>query len=216
MRHFFLLFSLLTGSYITGFTQSKILQELKDSNAIQLQLFFTPSTLRMLNLQDDSGYNEMVRGVDKLHFYLMNPTRFSNDDYFDTAERLIKEEAYEEFIIWDGNGNEFQVLGKPTEKDIIGIASYAERHYIFNLKGTIDLMKLPDIYEKMTTQDSTMDNGIGFIVDMIKDEDENRIRREKRHREWEERRRKEKEEAQIRTDSIRLDSINNIKDTNKK
>lgn len=213
MKHFFLVFFLLAGSYSLGLSQSKILKELKDSNAIQLQLFFTPSTLRMLNFQDDPGYNEMVRGVDKLHFYLMNPSNFSTDDYFDTAERLIKEEAYEEFIIWDGDGDEFQVLGKPTEKDMIGLASYAERHYIFNLKGTIDLMKLPAIYEKMTTQDSTMESGISYIVDMIKDQEENRIRQEKRHREWEERRSKEAEEVKIRTDSIRLDSINNIKNT---
>ena len=75
-------------------------------------------------------------------------------------------------------------------------------------------MKLPDIYEKMTTQDSTMENGISFIADMIKNEDQNRIRREKRHREWEERRRKEQEQAKIRADSIRMDSINNIKQTN--
>jgi len=213
MKHFSLVFILLAINSTIGFSQSKILKELKDSNAIQLQLFFTPSTLRMLNFQDDPGYNEMVRGVDKLHFYLMNPTHFSTEDYFDTAERLLKEEAYEEFIIWDGDGNEFQVLGKPTEKDMIGLASYAERHYIFNLKGTIDLMKLPAIYEKMTTQDSTMENGISYIVSMIKNEDENRIRREKRHREWEERRQKETEEAKIRADSIRLDSINNIKNT---
>jgi len=213
MKQFFLVLFLLTSSNIIGFSQSKILKELKDSNAIQLHLFFTPSTLRMLNFQDDPGYNEMVRGVEKLHFYLMNPTRFSTDDYFDTVDRLLKEEAYEEFIIWDGDGNEFQVLGKPTEKDMIGLASYAERHYMFNLKGTIDLMKLPAIYEKMTTQDSTMENGISYIVNMIKSEDENRIRREKRHREWAERKQKEAEEAKIRTDSIRLDSINNIKNT---
>lgn len=206
MKHFFLGLMVLMGSYpITA--QSEILQELKDSNAIQLHLFFTPSTLRMLNLENDPGYNEMVRGVEKLHFYLMNPSNFTTTDYFDTAERLLKEEAYEEFIIWDGDGNEFQVLGKPTEQDMIGLASYADRHYIFNLKGTIDLMKLPDIYEKMTTQDSTMNNGLSYIVDMIKREDEDRIRQEKRRKEWEERRKREAAEAKIQTDSIRLDSI---------
>lgn len=206
MKHFFWVLIVLLSSY-PATTQSEILQELDDSNAIQLHLFFTPSTLRMLNLENDPGYNEMVRGVEKLHFYLMNPNNFTTTDYFDTAERLLKEEAYEEFIIWDGDGNEFQVLGKPTEKDMIGLASYADRHYIFNLKGTIDLMKLPDIYEKMTTQDSTMNNGLNYIVDMIKSQDEDRIRQEKRRKEWEERRKREAAEAKMQTDSIRLDSI---------
>ncbi len=212
MKHYFLVGLLFLSSNIFGFSQSKVLKTLKDSNAVQLHLFFTPSTLRMLNFQDDPGYNEMVRGVDKLHFYMMNPTRFSINDYFDTAEKL-QEEAYEEFIIWDGDGNEFQVLGKPSEQDIVGLASYADRHYIFNLKGTIDLMKLPAIYEKMTTQDSTMDNGIGYIMEMIKNEDDRRIRREKRHREWEEKEQREAEIAKMQADSIRLDSIKNA--TNK-
>lgn len=209
MKHFFLVLALLFSTSFMGIAQSKVLQELNDSNAIQIHLFFTPSTLRMLNFQDDPGYNKMIKGVEKLHFYLMNPRNFSSNDYFDTAERLLKEEGYEEFIIWDGDGDEFQVLGKPTEKEMIGLASYEDRHYMFNLKGTIDLMKLPDIYEKMTTQDSTMENGIGFIVDMIKKRDDDRIRQENRQREWQERRDKEAAEAKIQADSIRLDSIKN-------
>jgi len=59
MKHFFLIFFLLTGSYTIGLSQSKILQELKDSNAIQVHLFFTPSTLRMLNFQNDPDYNDI-------------------------------------------------------------------------------------------------------------------------------------------------------------
>lgn len=207
MKHYFLVFSLLLGSGYGGFSQSKVLSALKDSNAVQLHLFFTPSTLRMLNFQNDPGYNDMVRGVDKLHFYMMNPSKFTTNDYFDTAEQLIQDEAYEEFIIWDGDGDEFQVLGKPTEQDMVGLASYADRHYIFNLKGTIDLMKLPEIYEKMSTKDSTMNNGLSYIMDMIKDEDRNRIRREKRRKEWKERKRKEAEAAKIRADSTGQDSI---------
>ncbi len=208
MKLFFLGLLMIIGGFpITA--QNNVLRELKDSNAIQLHLFFTPSTLRMINLDDDPGYNEMVRGVEKLHFYLMNPSNFTTSDYFDIAERLLKEEDYEEFIIWDGDGNEFQVLGKPAEQDMIGLASYADRHYIFNLKGTIDLMKLPDIYEKMTTQDSTMNNGLGYIVSMIQREDEDRIRREKRREEWEERQKKEATEAKMQADSIRLDSMKN-------
>ena len=207
MKYLLLVLTMICASFGTSFSQSKILKELKDSNAVQLHLFFTPSTLRMLNLQDDPAFNEMVRGVDKLHFYSMDPTRFSTSDYFDTAERLIKEEAYEEFIIWDGDGDEFQVLGKPAEQEMIGLASYAERYYLFNLQGTIDLMKLPEIYEKMTNQDSTMDNGLSYIVDMIKREDDDRIRRERRRKKRQEKKKKEAEEAKIKADSIRLDSL---------
>lgn len=204
MKYLLVVLTIICANFEVSFSQSKILKELKDSNAVQLHLFFTPSTLRMLNLQDDPAYNEMVRGVDKLHFYSMDPTRFTTADYFDTAERLIKEEAYEEFIVWDGDGNEFQVLGKPADQEMIGLASYAKRHYLFSLQGTIDLMKLPEIYEKMSTQDSTMENGLSYIIDMIKQEDDNRLRREHQQKEWEERKKKEAEEAQMAKDSLTI------------
>lgn len=185
-----------------GNAQSKIIQELKDSNNVQLGFYFTPSTLRMLNIQKDPAYDEMIKGVEKLKFLIMEPEKFSADAYFETIDRLVKEENYEEYIIWDGNGDELQVFGKPGSKEMVGLAKYDDGMFIFDLKGTIDLMKIPDIYEKATTQDSTTLNGFNIIYDMIKDDERDRKNRERWQREREERQRKQDSVAA----AIKIDS----------
>ncbi len=191
-----------------GTAQSKTLQELKDSNHVQLGFYFTPSTLRMLNLQKDTAYDDMIKGVEKLSFLIMRPETFSVDTYFATVDKLMSKENYEEYIIWDGNGDELQVFGKPNSKEMIGLAKYQDQMYIFDLKGTIDLMKIPDIYEKASTQDSTSLNGFNIIYDMIKDDERDRKNRERWRREREERdRKRDSIDAAIKVDSSSI--INN-------
>ncbi len=185
-----------------GNAQSKVLQELKDSNSVQLGFYFTPSTLRMLNLQKDPAFDEMIQGVEKLKFYIMEQEKFSEAIYFETANKLMSQENYEEYIIWDGNGDELQVFGKPDSKEMVGLAKFQDQMYIFDLKGTIDLMKIPDIYEQATTQDSTSLNGFSIIYDMIKDDERDRANRARWQREREERQRKRDSiDAAIKVDS---------------
>ena len=188
--------------FTLGNAQSKILQELKDSNSVQLGFYFTPSTLRMLNIQKDPAYDEMIKGVEKLKFLIMEPDKFSTTTYFETADKLRTEENYEEYIVWDGNGDELQVFGKPETKEMVGLANFQDQMYIFDLKGTIDLTKIPDIYEKAITQDSTALNGFNIIYDMIKDDERDRKNRERWQRERAERQRKKDSiDAAIKIDS---------------
>lgn len=180
--------------FTAGNAQSKVLQELKDSNYVQLGFYFTPSTLRMLNIQKDTAFDDMIKGVEKMRFLIMEPEKFSNTTYFNTADKLIKEEKYEEYIIWDGNGDELQVFGKPDTKEMVGLAKFQDQMYVFDLKGTIDLMKIPELYEKATTQDSTTLNGFSIIYDMIADDERDRTNRAR----W----KKEREERERKRDSI--------------
>lgn len=186
----------------SGHSQSKVIQELKDSNSVQLGFYFTPSTLRMLNLQKDTAYDEMIKGIEKLSFLIMKPEKFSADNYFDTVDKLLSQEKYEEYIIWDGDGDELQVFGKPDKQEMVGLAKFQDQMYIFDLRGTIDLLKIPDIYEKARTQDSTSLNGFNIIYDMINDDKRDRANRERWRRERAERdRKRDSIKAAIKVDS---------------
>ena len=201
MRQFFFIFILLV-SINLGRTQSKVIQELKDSNSVQMGFHFNPSTLRMLNLQKDTAFDDMVKGIEKLSFFIMEPNKFSTDTYFETAEKLMSKENYEEYIIWDGNGDELQVFGKPETKQMVGLAQYQDQMFIFDLQGTIDLTKIPAIYEQATTQDSTALNGFSIIYDMIKDDERDRQQRERwRQERKEQERKRDSIEAAIKVDS---------------
>jgi len=188
--------------FTLGKAQSKVIQELKDSNKVQLGFYFTPSTLRMLNLQKDTAYDKLIKDVEKLNFFIMSPDKFSATTYFETVDKLLTQENYEEYIIWDGDGDELQVFGKPDSKEMVGLAKFQEQMYVFDLKGTIDLMQIPDIYAKATTQDSTALNGFSIIYDMIADDERDRNLRKKWKREREEQQRKRDSiDAAIKVDS---------------
>ncbi len=203
------LFLLMNSCAVSAFSQSKTIQELKDSNRIQLGLHFYPSTLRMLNLQKDTAYNKMVRGIEKLSFLITKPDKFGPDLYIETTGKLINQEQYEEYIIWQGEDYQMEVVGKPKKKEMVGLANYNDRYYIFDLKGTIDLLQLPALYEKLSSQDSTMQNGFSYIFDMIERDEAHRLRREKWQKEQEERRRKEAaEKNKEKKDSIHIESGN--------
>jgi len=201
MKQIFFIY-LIFFSSITGYSQSETIQELKDSNCVQLGFYFTPSTLRMLNFQQDPAFNELIKGVERMNFFVMKPDKFTPTTYFETADKLMTEENYEEYIIWDGDGDELQIFGKPKTKEMVGLAKYQEKMFIFNLKGTLDLRKIPDIYEQVINQDSTSLNGFSIIKDMLQDNERDIQQREKWRRERAERdRKRDSIEAAIKVDS---------------
>jgi len=183
-------------------SQSRVIQEIKDSNKVQLGLYFYPSTLRMLNIQKDTAYDRLIKDVDKLSLLMLRPNVFETSDYLAFSDRLISEEQFEEYMVWDGPDYELLVLGKPAYQQMIGITGYGDRYYIFDLKGSINLMKLPDLYENITTRDSTMQTGFSYIFDLFKQSEDNRQRREQWRKEAEENRRKKEAENKIKKDSL--------------
>jgi uncharacterized protein YfkK (UPF0435 family) len=192
---------------LTAFSQSTTIQELKDSNTVQFGLYFYPSTLRMLNFQKDTAFDKMIQGVERLNVYLLDPKKFEQTDFYDLTDKLINQENYEEYIIWEGDAYQLQVLGKAKKKELVGLANYADAFYVFDMKGTIDLLQLPDFYNAVTSQDSTKKSGFSYIYNMIKDREESRKRREKWEIEREERRRKKEEEKKHRQDSLAKEGI---------
>ena len=181
--------------------QPQSIQVLKDSNLVQLGLYFTPSTLRMLNLGKDPAYDKLIKNVRKMNLWIMSPT-FNLDHFYNTTENLTNKEGYEEYIILESTEYELQVLGKPKEERTVGLGNYGDRFYLFHLEGTIDLTKIPEIYERATSADSTAFNGFNYVIDYIKRDEGSRLRREKRQKEWEEKRRKEEEVEKMKQDSL--------------
>lgn len=189
----------MIGSISSLFSQSKTVQMLKDSGMIRQSLYFNASTLRMLNLQRDPAVDELVKGVDKLSLWIMDNGKFTRDEFFNTAEKLQQEEQYEEYLVMDGESYNLQVVGKPKKQEMIGLINAEDANYVFKLNGTIDLMQLPDVWEKMSQADTSSINIYSFLKDRVVTREEDLQRWEKREKEWEERRERE----QIKADSIK-------------
>lgn len=188
-------FLMMLGSVASLFSQSKIIQTLKDSNQIRQSLHFNASTLRMLNLQRDSAIDNLVRGVDKLSVWIMNDQKFTTNDFFDTAEKLQEEEQFEEYLVMDGDAYNLQVVGKPKKQEIIGLINADAGNYIFKLNGTVDLMQLPTVWEQIAEPDTSSVNLFSFLKDRVVDTEKDLQRREERRKQWAERRERERMQA---------------------
>ncbi|MEM6319784.1 MAG: DUF4252 domain-containing protein [Bacteroidota bacterium] len=163
---------------VRGVGQSATVQSLKDSNRVQISFYFYPSTLRMLNFQNDPAISELIRDIQRLHLLSLRDD-FTATEYYETIDQLLNEEGYEEYFIWDDVASEVQILGKASEQRIIGLANYEQKHYIVDLQGTVDLLKLPDFYRQMTQADSTKAlSGFSFIFDNMVAEAQNKKERE--------------------------------------
>ncbi|MEM1122627.1 MAG: DUF4252 domain-containing protein [Bacteroidota bacterium] len=166
-----------------GYGQFETIQSLKDSNRVQVGFYFYPSTLRMLNFQNDPAISELIRDIQRLNLLSLRDN-FTAAEYYDVIDQLLSEEGYEEYFIWDDVQSEVQILGKASEQRIIGLADYEQRFYVVDLQGTIDLLKLPDLYRQMTRVDSTRElSGFSFIFDNIVAEGQNKKEREQYERE---------------------------------
>lgn len=172
-----------------GNESSSTLLELRDKKQVRMSLELSPSTLRMLNVQRDTAYDNMVRGIDKLSILIMNPSSFDQTAFYDANDRLMNEEGYEEYMTWEGEGYQLNILGNQEIDKMVGLTYYQSAYYILDLKGTIDLTQLPSMYESLSNQDSDKKSGLSYIFDMIKQDETDRQRQEK----WQKEREKKKE-----------------------
>ena len=154
------------------------IDELRDSDQIQLSLQLVPSTLRMLNFQQDTALNELLRNLDKVKVHVLRNDNFSSDDFYDLQEALLTENKLEEYLTWEGAEYELQLLGRPETESMVGLLHTTDAHYLLQFQGTMNLTKLPEVYESLSTADSTQESGYTMILDMIRDDQTRRQARE--------------------------------------
>jgi hypothetical protein len=152
-----LMFSAFHTTEVLG--QSKTIQRLMDEDRTNHRFYLYPSTLRMINIAQDEAYNDMVRGIRKLVFFKMKSDQFDAQDLASTLQSLRGEEAYEDFIVVDGQEEKLHVLGRDKPAETVVLAKNQGDYYIADLQGTIDLLQLPKLYERVAENDSTFREG---------------------------------------------------------
>lgn len=131
-------------------------QPLKDiaEDRKELKLCFYPSTLRMINLSHNPGFDEMVNGIDKLLIYNLDSAAKADTIYKDiiaTYQNL----NYEEYASAYGGGINFYIYGKERrwETDYIGIIKRDDILTAFYLRGHLALSNLPKLIQSMSEGD---------------------------------------------------------------
>ena len=131
-------------SFSSSFSQSQTVSELVKTGMHDVHLFFYPSTLRMLNIQKDPGWYDLVRGVN--HLRLLT---FSSDSLLGNAQsgmvKSLEKEGFEEVMTYRAAEVKIRLYGKykgDEMKGLVGLIFQEEENFVVDLDGKVDPMHI--------------------------------------------------------------------------
>ena len=138
------LFILLFISYC-GFAQNSAVTDFQENHGAALSLYFYPSTLRMMNLDRNEEFDEMIRHVKKARFFKMDSAKVTNDDLIALTDQLSKG-GFEEIMMIKNKEMDVRIWG--AEKRIpetIVISKNGFEVMLLEINGMINVAKIPKI-----------------------------------------------------------------------
>ncbi|MEP2025810.1 hypothetical protein, partial [Reichenbachiella sp.] len=106
---------------IISYAQSSTITDLKKERLTSMDLHFYPSTLRMVNLDNNEEFNRLIQDIEKLIFFKMNG-KFENIDLYNLVNQLQSNEDFEEYVVVEGPTKKFYLLGREKPTETVGIA----------------------------------------------------------------------------------------------
>ncbi|MEP2274832.1 MAG: DUF4252 domain-containing protein [Reichenbachiella sp.] len=151
---------------IISYAQSSTITDLKKERLTSMDLHFYPSTLRMVNLDNNEEFNRLIQDIEKLIFFKMNG-KFENIDLYNLVNQLQSNEDFEEYVVVEGPTKKFYLLGREKPTETVGIALLDNEHYVFDVAGSLELKELPKLYQYISENDSTFQNKFSSILGLM-------------------------------------------------
>jgi len=131
--------------------QSSAVTEFKDNHDTSLALYFYPSTLRMVNLQHNQEYDEMIREIKKARFFKLDSGAVTPTDIASLSETLIKS-GYEELMVMKSKGNDITVLGlEKRSPEVVVISKNGDECMLLEVTGMINIAKIPKLIDTFSS-----------------------------------------------------------------
>ena len=185
-QYTFILFSLLFLYTSCLNAQIPAIQQLQEENKVSLNLHFYPSTLRMINMQNDTSFNRLIKDIEKLSFYQVDTDAFGIDELSTLSNQLVEEETYEEYMTMDGKELLMQVMGKESGDEWVAMGSMEEQIYLIAVQGKVNWLQLPKVIETISSQDSTAaPTGFSILGNYLKEQQAYKERRRERQQQRE-------------------------------
>jgi len=192
MRNTILVIIILSIYSLNTFAQINSIKELKEADQLDLSLYFYPSTLRMINIDQDTALNKLVKGIRKASFHQLNSEAFDANSFYQLKNTIAKEENYEEYLTMEGGPNDkgqgFQIIGNEKGDEWVAMAYIDGQGYLISLAGTINWLQAPKVYQALLEKSNNTDSGFGILLNYLKSEAE----RSKNRREWKKKHQNEK------------------------
>lgn len=132
---------------VNSFGQNSVVTEFKDNHGAALSLYFYPSTLRMVNIERNKEFDEMIREVKKARFFKMDSGAVSTADVLRFAYAL-KREGFEEIMTIKNRDMDVRVWGvEKRNPEMVMLSRTGDDVMILELNGMINVAKIPKLTE---------------------------------------------------------------------
>ena len=146
------LITVLTLTFLYSNAQESQFKEFAEEHNDRAFCFY-PSTLRMLNIDNNPEFDQVVNGVEKLLIYKLDSISIADKLYVDMTDSF-KSLQFEEVISIMGGGNTTSVLVSPqgVQNQFVGVIVSDDISVVFYLKGDIGWAKIPKILDSFNDE----------------------------------------------------------------
>ena len=129
------------------FAQNSVVTDFKENHATALSLYFYPSTLRMINVERNHEFDEMIREIKKARFFKMDSGSVSQNDLISLSEKLMNE-GFEEVMFLKNKDLNVRVWGiDKRNPEFVIISRSNEELMLLEISGMINIAKIPKLAE---------------------------------------------------------------------
>ena len=158
MKYKILIFFLL---FLSASCQQKDpLNDFLEDRNTGLILHFYPSTLRMINIDQNEEYNKMIREVEKARFIRLDSGQFTKEEISELITSL-QSEGYEEVMSFRDKKQDISVLAMEKKiPEFVMLSRAPDQVMILEMKGMVNVAKIPKLTQTFS------ENGFLNVLDL--------------------------------------------------
>jgi hypothetical protein len=143
-----------------AFSQNSAVTAFTEKHDTALTLYFYPSTLRMINLERNQEFDEMIRHVKKARFFRMDSGSVTKEDLQILITKL-SEDGFEEMMMIKNQEMDLSIWGLDQRiPETIVISKNDHEVMLLEVEGMINVAKIPKI------MDSFNENAFLNVLDL--------------------------------------------------
>jgi hypothetical protein len=143
MKYILLVISFFTATLC--FAQNSIVTEFKENHKTSLSLYFYPSTLRMINIERNQEFDEMISEIKKARFFKMDSGSVSKED-LSGLEKNLKNEGFEEVMFVKNKDMDLRVWGlEKRNPELVIFSKSDDELMLLEINGMINVAKIPKL-----------------------------------------------------------------------
>jgi len=139
--------------YVFSFGQSKAIEKFRKKHPENQHIFLYKSTLGMLNNQDQPGFTELVKDIDKIMVlqYEKQKSLFGKDE-ISVLMKNLKDEGFVEMMIFQEAKNKVNLYAKKKRDRTTGFSAIIESEdnlVLIDIKGSLDFSRFMELKKKI-------------------------------------------------------------------